>query len=79
MIVRAGEEAAVGALSVRAFRTSHDAAEPVGYAFETASGVRIGIATDTGVLTAEAVHAIAGCALLGIEANHDLDMLERGP
>ncbi len=77
--VRAGESLSTGSFRVLPFRTSHDVAEPVGYAIENAVGHRIGIATDTGVLTAEATEAIAGCDLLGLEANHDLNMLECGP
>ncbi|TDB37703.1 MAG: MBL fold metallo-hydrolase [Actinobacteria bacterium] len=77
--VRAGESFRTSTFGVLPFRTSHDVAEPVGYAIESVVGHRVGIATDTGVLTAEAIEAIGGCDLLGLEANHDLDMLERGP
>lgn len=75
----AGEETRVGTLRVLPFRTSHDAAQPLGYRIEDARGTRIGVVTDTGVLTPEAVEALGGVDLLGIESNHDLDMLERGP
>jgi phosphoribosyl 1,2-cyclic phosphodiesterase len=77
--VHAGEALSTGAFRVLPFRTSHDVVEPVGYAIEDLAGHRVGIATDTGVLTSEAVDAITGCDLLGLEANHDLDMLESGP
>lgn len=76
--VVAGEPLSIGTLSVLGFRTSHDAAEPLGFRVE-ASGVSLGIATDTGVLTEEATEALAGCAVLGIECNHDVSMLEHGP
>ena len=36
-------------------------------------------ATDTGVLTDEALEQLRGCRILGIEANHDPDMLANGP
>ena len=68
-----------GTLSVLPFRTSHDAAEPVGYRIETAGGESFGLATDTGVLTQEAAEALIGVDLLGLESNHDLGMLENGP
>jgi phosphoribosyl 1,2-cyclic phosphodiesterase len=77
--VIAGEELRVGSLTVLPFRTSHDAAQPVGYRIETAAGERFGLATDTGVLTAESAEALADVDVLGIESNHDLGMLERGP
>lgn len=76
--LRPGEVRRIGTLDVVAFRTSHDAADPVGYRIE-AGGAVVGIATDTGVLTDEAREALAGCDVLAIECNHDLDMLENGP
>ena len=69
----------VGGFRVVPFRTSHDAAEPVGYRVETQAGEVAGIATDTGFLTAEAEEALAGCDVLGLESNHDVHMLETGP
>lgn len=76
--VRCGEPVRVGDLEVLPFRVSHDAAEPLGY--RVSAGSRsIGLATDTGVLTEEAFEALAGCEVLGIESNHDLEMLESGP
>jgi len=74
----AGEPVRAGNLEVVAFRTSHDAAEPVGYRV-CAGDEAVGMATDTGVFTAEALEGLSGCAVIGIEANHDLTMLERGP
>ena len=74
-----GEQVRVGSLLVVAFRTSHDAAEPVGFRVETASGEVFGLATDTGMFTDEAREALAGVDLLGIESNHDVTMLENGP
>ena len=61
------------------FRTSHDCAEPVGFRFESDSGERFGMATDTGVLTPEAAEALAEVDILGLESNHDLTMLANGP
>lgn len=76
---RAGRTLEVGGFTVRVLRTSHDAAEPVGYRFESADGRALGLATDTGVLTPECAEALAECDVLGIEANHDLAMLDAGP
>lgn len=74
----AGETVRVGTLEVLPFRTSHDAAEPFGY--RIARGTRaVGIVTDTGVLTEEAREALVGCEAIGLESNHDLDMLANGP
>ena len=52
--LEAGRTYDVGGFRVTPFRTSHDAEEPVGYRIETSGGEVVGIATDTGVLTAEA-------------------------
>lgn len=76
--VRAGRSFDVGSARVTAFRVSHDAADPVGYRIEVGDEA-FGIATDCGVLTAEAADALAGCTVLGLEFNHDVTMLERGP
>lgn len=79
IVVRANESLAIAGLQVRVIRTSHDAAEPVGFRFETADGRVFGLATDTGVFTPECIEALAGCDVVGIESNHDLKMLEVGP
>lgn len=75
----AGREVRVGTLAVLPFATSHDAAEPVGVRIEDANGCRFGLATDTGVLTQQAAEALVEVDFLGLETNHDLAMLERGP
>jgi phosphoribosyl 1,2-cyclic phosphodiesterase len=77
--LNAGEQQRIGTFSVVPFRVSHDAAEPVGFRFEADSGERFGMATDTGVLTAEAAEALRDVDILGLESNHDLTMLANGP
>lgn len=62
------------------FYTVHDAADPVGVsAIDDRSGLRVGIATDLGRPTAQIRHALSGCDLLVLEANHDDVMLRTGP
>ena len=73
------ERMGLAGMRVTAFATAHDAAEPVGYGFENRHGRRAVIATDTGVVTEAAAEALSGAHVVGIEANHDLDMLDRGP
>lgn len=77
--VQLGHAITIGAFEVVAFKTSHDAAEPVGFRFESRDGVVVGIATDTGEITPETREALTGCTILGIESNHDIDMLTNGP
>lgn len=74
-----GNEQRIGTLTVLPFRISHDAAEPVGFAIGDDAGSRVGIATDTGVFTDDAAEALSGCDIIGLECNHDLDMLSAGP
>ncbi len=76
--IRPGSSMDAGPLRVTAFRTSHDAAEPMGYRID-AAGESIGVVTDTGELLPDAVEALRDVDVLGIEVNHDVGMLERGP
>jgi phosphoribosyl 1,2-cyclic phosphodiesterase len=76
--VRAGESFAVGGLRLLPFRVPHDAVETVGYAVES-NGTRVGYATDLGHGADEVRRVLAGCDLLVLESNHDVDMLRRGP
>ncbi len=69
----------VAGLRVTAFATTHDSSEPCGYVFESRSGHRVGVATDTGMVTPEIAEALAGCHALGLESNHDEGMLAAGP
>ncbi|MDY0341841.1 MAG: MBL fold metallo-hydrolase [Coriobacteriia bacterium] len=66
-------------MRITSFPTAHDAAESCGYSFESRRGHRIAITTDTGVVTPEALEALTGAHVIGIEANHDPRMLDAGP
>lgn len=62
----------IGDLRVEPFLTVHDAADPVAVALvDECTGLRLGIATDLGRPTAQVRHALSGCDLLILEANHD--------
>ena len=70
----------IGSLKIEPFLTVHDAADPVGVALvEEHTGLRVGIATDLGRPTAHIRHALSGCDLLILEANHHEVMLRGGP
>jgi len=70
----------IGPFELRPFLTAHDAADPVALALvHLPSGLKLGIATDLGRPTAAVRHALAGCDLLLLEANHDDAMLQNGP
>ena len=74
----AGDEFEIGTVGVKSFVTPHDAPESVGYRFE--GGGRIfAFATDMGTVTQEVYDCFKGANAAVIEANHDVDMLKRGP
>lgn len=73
-----GQATTVGSFEVRAFATSHDSLEPVGFRICTPAG-DVGVLTDSGTLTPEAAEALTGVDILALEANHDPRMLETGP
>lgn len=73
----AGRSWRVGALEFTPVATSHDAREPVGFVFESAT-VRVGVVTDTGDMSSGLIRTLAGCRALFLESNHDPDLLRYG-
>jgi phosphoribosyl 1,2-cyclic phosphodiesterase len=75
--IGAGVRLEIGALSIEPIAVPHDAVEPV--AFLLSDGVsRVGILVDVGHVDAELAEAFAGCDVLLLEANHDVDLLRLG-
>ena len=75
-------ELLLGRIHVQLFPTSHDAAQPIGMAFEVNTGTgtdTLGYLTDSGILPDAAVELFARARILAMEANHDPKMLEEGP
>jgi len=73
----AGQTFEVGELKIESFPLSHDAADPVGFVVNY-KGTRLGLATDTGVITSGTKKVLQGCQALILEANHDVEMLKKG-
>jgi len=73
-----GEDFYIGGVDVRPFPIPHDANEPVGFTLAH-QGLRCGVATDIGHIDETWMNAVAGCQALVLEANHDVEMVERGP
>lgn len=70
----------IGGLEVLPFLTVHDAADPIAITVtHTATGSKLGIATDLGRPTAAVRAALRGSHFLVLEANHDDALLWRGP
>ncbi len=79
-LYRPGRPFDVGDVRVEPFVTVHDAADPVGVALvHVRTGLRMGVATDLGRPTAQIRHALSGCDLLVLEANHDELLLASSP
>ena len=72
-----GEDFYLGDFSILPFGTSHDAADPVGFALE-AGRMRVAIATDLGSLKESWLSHLRGCDLVLLESNHDVAMLQAG-
>ncbi|MDO5553095.1 MAG: MBL fold metallo-hydrolase [Planctomycetia bacterium] len=68
----------LGDLEVSFFPVPHDAKDPVGYRVSNGS-TAVAIATDTGHITSEMRRSLRGVPLVLLEANHDVEMLKRGP
>lgn len=76
--LRSGGSVALGEIVVEAFSLSHDAREPVGFLLRS-DGATLCLATDTGRMTEEIVERALAADLVILEANHDVEMLVRGP
>ena len=73
-----GEDFYIGGVNVHPFPIPNDANEPVGFAF-SCQGIRCAVATDIGHIESTWIEAVSGCQALVLEANHDVEMVERGP
>ena len=73
-----GEDFYIGSVNVHPFPIPHDANEPVGYSF-ACKGLRCAVATDLGHIQDTWMDAITGCQAIVLEANHDVEMVNRGP
>lgn len=76
--IEPGQTKVLGDLTVRAFATSHDAAEPQYYVFES-GGKRMAFLTDTGYVSEKVEDVIRDCDAYLMEFNYDLQMLRNGP
>jgi hypothetical protein len=74
----AGRPFQIGDIAVSPFTTPHDAADPVGFVFQS-EGVRMALATDLGYIPPNVKAQLKGLDLLMLESNHDLEMLRDGP
>jgi phosphoribosyl 1,2-cyclic phosphodiesterase len=71
-------ELEIGEMRLQPYPVPHDAREPCHFVF-LAGGKRLGVLTDAGHVTPHMVERLAPCDAVAVEANHDLDSLQRGP
>ena len=69
---------AVGDLYIEPFPVPHDAREPIQFVFGDGQH-RLGVLTDTGMITPHIEQMLSGCDALVLECNHDASMLANGP
>jgi len=70
----------IGDLRVEPFLTVHDAVDPIAVTItESATGEKLGIATDLGRATTTVRHALRECDVLILESNHDEILLRESP
>ena len=65
---------AVGGLEIHPFPVPHDAREPVQYCFSNGAQ-RLGVLTDSGVITPHIADVLRVCDALVLECNHDRQLL----
>ena len=68
----------IGSIDITPFPTPHDAAQPVGYTFET-GGAKLAIATDLGCIRDSWLKHVLGADAAILESNFDPGMLQTGP
>jgi phosphoribosyl 1,2-cyclic phosphodiesterase len=73
-----GRDFCINHLTIHPFSTSHDARDPAGFTIQK-NGIKIGLAMDLGIATRLVKEHLKGSDLLVLEANHDMEMLEKGP
>lgn len=77
-IIYSGEKLELNDVYIKPFDIPHDAAEPVGFNI-FAGDIKMTVATDIGHASDCVKEGIADSDILLLEANHDIEMLKRGP
>ena len=68
---------AIGEMAIVPFPVPHDAREPIQFVFGDGAH-RLGVLTDTGMITPHIAHMLSGCNALVLECNHDRELLANG-
>ena len=77
-IIKTDREMDFCGLQILPFSKSHDAHDPVSYLIKN-GGEKVSVITDIGFCCDNVKHSIKECDLIILEANHDREMLHKGP
>lgn len=77
-LIQPEEKFTIGDLEITPFRTSHDAADPMGYTIECERS-RAALCTDLGMMQDQVMNHLKGSRLVFLEANYEPDLLDNGP
>ena len=72
-----GEMVQLGDISVLPYSVPHDATEPCQFLFSDGK-LKLGLLTDTGMITPHIIEVLSGIDAILLEANHDTGMLANG-
>jgi len=72
-----GETVQIGDIGVLPYSVPHDAAEPCQFLFSNGRQ-KLGLLTDTGMITPHIIQVLSGIDAILLECNHDIDMLFDG-
>ncbi len=72
-----GESVQIGSIEVLPYSVPHDAAEPCQFVFSNGKQ-KIGLLTDTGMITPHIIQTLSGIDAILLECNHDVEMLFDG-
>ncbi len=67
----------IGDISIQSARISHDAVDPLCYAFMHGKA-KVAIATDLGMISQEVIDKFKDSDLVMVESNHDIEMVKMG-
>ena len=68
----------IGNINITPFAIPHDANDPVGYMLRCGR-LSAAVATDIGHLNDEWIRTVSGAQVVLLEANHDVEMVKKGP
>jgi len=77
-VIEPGKPVEIDGVTITAFDIPHDAAQPVGYTFQSKEG-KIAVATDLGHATDTVRQYLKNSQIILLESNHDPVMLKNGP